>query len=81
VGQSGGAAGMCFFPGAVVGHVALTFVVLSHAIWAHAPYTPYRSDVDACIKSGMDRYLSKPINLHDIRDLLLQDLEAGGGIA
>lgn len=36
------------------------------ALTAHAN----QSDVDECIKCGMDRYLSKPVNLQDLRDLL-----------
>ena len=41
------------------------------ALTAHAN----NSDVQACIDSGMDRYLSKPINVADIRDLLLFELD------
>ena len=41
------------------------------ALTAHAN----DSDVQACIDSGMDRYLSKPINVADIRDLLLFELD------
>ena len=44
------------------------------ALTAHAN----QSDIDACMKCGMDRYLSKPINLHDIRDLLLFEIDGVG---
>jgi len=40
------------------------------ALTAHAN----KSDVEACIKSGMDKYMSKPLNLEDFRELLLTEI-------
>lgn len=37
------------------------------ALTAHAN----KSDVDHCMESGMDKYMSKPVNLEDFRELLL----------
>ena len=40
------------------------------ALTAHAN----QRDVDECFYAGMDRYLSKPLNMQDIRDVLLLEI-------
>jgi signal transduction histidine kinase/ActR/RegA family two-component response regulator len=44
------------------------------ALTAHAN----KSDVQHCLDSGMDKYMSKPLNLEDFREMLLTDIPSRG---